>query len=237
MRPAALALAGGLVLAAGAPGGWLLTRDDGEYGAAVARSLAATPVPPATPTAPASPAPGAGAVGAPAGAPGPPGPATVPTASARLADVVAPRDPPVEVRLAARASPVDPVGLDRDRQGVVPEDVRRAGWSAAGPQPGDRAGSAVLVGHADDADQGLGTFAGLRELAAGDAIVVRTASGRDLVYDVVSFERFAKAEVPMDRLFTVRGQHRLVLISCGGAFDPVRRTYAENVVVTAVPRR
>ena len=95
----------------------------------------------------------------------------------------------------------------------------------------------VLVGHADDADQGLGTFAGLRELAAGDEVVVRTASGRDLVYDVVSFERFAKAEVPMDRLFTTQGPHRLVLISCGGAFDPVRRTYADNVVVTAVPRR
>jgi sortase (surface protein transpeptidase) len=119
---------------------------------------------------------------------------------------------------------------------VVPEDVRRAGWYAPGPQPGDRAGSAVLVGHADDADQGLGTFAGLRELAAGDEVVVRTASGRDLVYDVVSFERFSKSEVPMSRLFSTRGAHRLVLISCGGAFDRERRTYADNVVVTAVPR-
>jgi hypothetical protein len=244
VRHAALALAGGLVLAATAPGGWLLTRDDGQFGAAAARSLAAPSVAPATaapatPTAPASPAPGAGAVGAPPVPSTVPTtvPATVPTASARLADVVAPRDRPVEVRLAGRGAPVDPVGLDRARQVVVPADVRRAGWYAAGPQPGDRTGSAVLVGHADDADQGLGTFAALRELAAGDPIVVRTASGRDLVYDVVAFERFAKAEVPMDRLFTVRGPHRLVLVSCGGAFDPVRRTYAENVVVTAVPRR
>ena len=41
----------------------------------------------------------------------------------------------------------------------------------------------------------------------------------------------------MSRLFTTQGPHRLVLVSCGGAFDPVRRTYADNVVVTAVPRR
>jgi hypothetical protein len=161
----------------------------------------------------------------------------VSTASARLADVVDPRDPPVEVRFAARAAPLDAVGLDAARQVVVPEDVRRAGWYATGPQPGDRAGSAVLVGHADDADQGLGTFAGLRDLRAGDDVVVRTTSGRELAYDVVSFERFAKAEVPMSRLFTTQGPHRLVLVSCGGAFDPERRTYADNVVVTAVPRR
>ena len=234
MRPAALALAGGLVLATAAPGGWLLARDGaGEYGGAAAQALVSAPaappgpVAPATPTAPASPAPDAGAVGS----------RVVATASARLPDVVAPRDPPAEVRFAGRTAPVDAVGLDRARQVVVPEDVRRAGWYAAGPQPGDRTGSAVLVGHADDADQGLGTFAGVRELAAGDQIVVRTASGRDLVYDVVSFERFAKAEVPVDRLFTTRGAHRLVLVSCGGAFDPASRTYADNVVVTAVPRR
>ncbi len=223
MRGAALALVGGLVLAASAPGGWLLLGGADPYGSAVAVSLAA----PASPTTPAPPAPGTGVVG----------PRQVTTTPARLADVVDHRDPPAEVRLAGRTAPVVPVGLDGARQVVVPDDVRRAGWYAAGPQPGDRAGSAVLVGHADDADQGLGTFAALRALEAGDAVVVRTASGRELVYDVVSFERFAKAEVPMSRLFTTSGAHRLVLVSCGGAFDPVRRTYADNVVVTAVPRR
>ena len=235
MRRATAALVGGLLLAIVAPGGWLL-QGGGEqpdvFGAAAAQSLRVPTSAPATPTAPAPPAPGTGAVG-----PALPAPTSAPTTSARLADVVDPRDPPAQVRFAGRAAPVDPVGLDAARQVVVPEDVRRAGWYAPGPQPGDRAGSAVLVGHADDADQGLGTFAGLRELEAGDEVVVRTASGRELAYTVVSFERFAKAEVPMDRLFTTQGPHRLVLVSCGGAFDPVRRTYADNVVVTAVPRR
>jgi len=231
VRRAALAVVSGLLLATAAPGGWLLFGGGpggDEYGGAAAQALAAPVLPPAPvlPAAPALPVPGAGAEGL----------REVSTASARLADVVAPRDPPVEVRFAGRSAPVDAVGLDAARQVVVPEDVRRAGWYAPGPQPGDRAGAAVLVGHADDADQGLGTFAGLRDLAAGDEVVVRTASGRHLVHDVVSFERFAKSEVPVDRLFTTQGPHRLVLISCGGAFDPVRRTYAENLVVTAVPR-
>ena len=222
MRRAALALVSGVLLATAAPGGWLLLRGGDEYGAAAVEALA-DPVPP---TVPVPLAPGTGTVGAP----------QVATSSARLVDVVDPRDPPAEVRFADRSAPVDAVGLDAARQVVVPEDVRRAGWYAAGPQPGDRAGSAVLVGHADDADQGLGTFATLRDLRPGNEVVVRTASGRELAYSVVSFERFAKAEVPMDRLFTTQGPHRLVLVSCGGAFDPVRRTYADNVVVTAVPR-
>jgi hypothetical protein len=76
----------------------------------------------------------------------------------------------------------------------------------------------------------------VRGLAAGDQIEVRTASGRSLSYDVVSLEQFPKSEAPMDRLFAQQGPHRLVLISCAGAFDPATRSYADNVAVTAVPR-
>ena len=65
---------------------------------------------------------------------------------------------------------------------------------------------------------------------------MRTASGRTLSYDVVSLEQFPKSEAPMTRLFDQDGPHRLVLISCAGAFDPATRSYADNVAVTAVPR-
>ncbi|CAA9305482.1 MAG: hypothetical protein AVDCRST_MAG07-51 [uncultured Frankineae bacterium] len=241
MRRAVLAVVAGLVLAGGAPAGWLLSQGDGgQFGTAAAQDLRAADSPQPTLLQPALPRPAAPRPVPTGRATAVPDPAPlarpVGTRSARLPDVVAPRDPPVAVHLAGRTAPLDAVGLDGDRQVVVPDDVRRAGWYAAGPQPGDRAGSAVLVGHADDAEQGLGTFAALRALPAGAEVVVRTASGRDLVYEVVAFERFAKAEVPMSRLFATDGAHRLVLISCGGAFDPVRRTYADNVVVTAVPR-
>ena len=222
MRAAALALLAGSLLSVGAPAAWW-AQDvrDREFGAPVAERLAdpqlAAPPPPTPAAVPASPSTRR----------------DVPTRPALLEDVV---DPPVAVRLDGTTVPVDPVGLDPDRQVVVPEDVRRAGWYASGPQPGDRAGSAVLVGHADDATQGLGTFARLRELPRGAEVVVRTAQGDDLAYEVVSRERFRKAEVPMTRLFTRTGAPRLVLISCGGEFDAETRTYSDNVVVTAVPR-
>lgn len=215
MRRAVIALVGGLVLAVGAPVGWLLAdRDPDTYGADAVAAVTAEVT---------AKAPGSGLV-----------PGTVRTTSARLADVAPPLDPPVEVGFGGLVAPVDRVGLDADRQVVIPDDVRRAGWYEPGPAPGASAGSAVLVGHVDDRTQGLGTFAGLRDLVAGDVIEVRTAAGEVLGYDVVSLEQFSKAEAPMTRLFATGGPHRLVLISCGGDF--VGGSYTDNVVVTAVPR-
>jgi hypothetical protein len=97
------------------PRRWLLLHggDDVRRDGSAARCAA-----PAPPTAPAPPAPGAGA-GAPPAAP------VRSTASARLADVVDPRDPPVEVRFAGRARPLDAVGPGRRPPG------RRAGGRPA----------------------------------------------------------------------------------------------------------
>ena len=214
MRRAALAVLSGSLLVVGAPVAWLAVTDDDrqvrEFGSVTAAA------PPAAPTGPAD----AGPVG---------------TRSARLADRPAPPVPAL-VRLAGQSAPVDPVGLDAQRLVVVPDDVRRVGWYAPGARPGDPTGSAVLVGHVDDADQGLGTFAVLADLQPGAEVVVQGADGRELVYDVAAREQFGKDEVPLDRLFAETGPHRLVLISCGGEFDRASGSYTDNVVVTAVPR-
>jgi hypothetical protein len=221
MRRATAVLLSGALLAVGAPVGWYAMVDRGpeEFGGPAVQRLAepaAEPAPALTPQ-------------------------RVGTTSARLADLALPvdprADPPVEVRFAGQVVPVDRVGLDGQRRVVVPEDVRRSGWYEPGVAPGAETGSAVLVGHVDDREQGLGAFAEVRGLTAGDRITVRTASGRTLSFDVVSLEQFAKTEAPMTRLFSSTGPHRLVLISCAGAFDPATRSYADNVAVTAVPSR
>lgn len=217
MRRALVAVLTGSLLAVGAPAAWLVLDDPGaqEYGGEVASALAtASPADP------------------------PAGRADIGTRSALLSDidVPAPPDLPAEVRVGDAVAPVDAVGLDSERLVVVPDDVRRAGWYSPGPAPGAAAGSAVLVGHVDDREQGLGTFAVLRELAPGAEVVIRTASGEDLAYEVVALEQFDKTEVPLARLFAPDGPHRLVLISCGGDFDSAAGSYSDNVVVTAVPR-
>jgi hypothetical protein len=238
VRRAATALLAGSLLAVGAPASWLLLGEDGPttYGGSAAEDLRTAPSLALDPTttsarladlvpAPAAPAPAAPPQAAPA-------PAAPAAPSAAPGDATA----PVEVRLAGRSVPIDPVGLDEDRLVVIPEDVRRAGWYSPGPLPGAANGSAVLVGHVDDRSQGLGAFAVLPDLAAGDDVVVRTAAGQQLTYDVVSLERFPKAKTPLARLFAADGPHRLVLITCGGDFDASRSSYRDNVVVTAVLR-
>jgi LPXTG-site transpeptidase (sortase) family protein len=113
--------------------------------------------------------------------------------------------------------------------------VQDIGWYKFGPAPGATAGSAVLSGHVDSAQQGLGAFARLGEVKAGDAITVTDETGRQFAYRVVGKEAFDKKSVPLADLFSRSGAARLTLITCGGAFDPAALSYVDNIVVTAVP--
>jgi hypothetical protein len=169
--------------------------------------LTMTPADPATPTA--------------AG-----GPSPLPSAAAR----------PLSVRIAAIdvIAPVIAVGVDRLGAVAIPEPVGTVGWYLFSAPPGASAGSTVLVGHVDSAVEGAGAFFRLRDLGLGDQIAVTVAGGRTLGYRVVSRAQFPKASVPLRQLFSLTGAPRLTLITCGGSFDAARRSYRENVVITAV---
>jgi sortase (surface protein transpeptidase) len=142
------------------------------------------------------------------------------------------------VRIAVPAlgidAAVDPVGVDPDGQMAIPADVGRVGWYRFGPVPGTP-GSAVVAGHVDDAEQGLGILARLREAAAGQEVVVTDAEGTTSRWRVVSRELITKAALPLDRIFARSGPPRLVLLTCGGPFLPEYRSYRDNVVVVAEP--
>ena len=43
-----------------------------------------------------------------------------------------------------------------------------------------------------------------------------------------------KGQLPTS-IYSLEGAARLVLVTCGGPFDPVAGHYRDNVVVTAVP--
>ena len=113
--------------------------------------------------------------------------------------------------------------------------MAEVGWYRFGPRPGDPAGSTVLSGHVDSAEQGKGAFFRLRELEPGDPVVVRSSDGRTWRYRVVSREEWPKSEVPLDRIFARSGAARLTLVTCGGGFREDIRSYKDNIAVTAVP--
>ena len=66
-------------------------------------------------------------------------------------------------------------------------------------------------------------------------MVLTLDDGSARTYQVVERQMYTKTELPADRIWTRSGPETLVLITCGGSFNPEIRRYRENVVVYAVP--
>jgi sortase (surface protein transpeptidase) len=158
------------------------------------------------------------------------------TAAAPTAPAVAPVPVRIEVPALGVDSVVDPVGVAPDGRMALPDDVGRVGWYRFGPAPGAD-GSAVIAGHVDDREQGLGALAPLREAAVGTEIVLTDAAGKTTRWRVVSRELIRKQVLPLDRLFARTGPPHLTLLTCGGPFLPELGSYRDNVVVVAEPVR
>lgn len=231
-RVSLLIAALGVALAVGAPAGWWALHDSppGPEGKGTAQELAST-----TPSAPAptpqaasaSPSPTATS---PAIASGAPTAAAVPAAPAVPAVPTRLQIPTLGVDAAVIAEGVEPTG-----EMALPEDVRQVGWYQYSAVPGAAAGSTVLAGHVDSAEQGEGAMFGLRQVEIGAIVRVLASDGTTRDYRVVAREQFGKGAVPLADLFSRDGQHRLTLITCGGQFDASTRSYESNIVVTAVP--
>lgn len=129
--------------------------------------------------------------------------------------------------------PVTEVGIEADGQMEVPESAAVAGWYRYGPAPGSAEGSAVIAAHVDDSEMGLGPFSRLRDIEVDTELVVTTADGVEVAYVVDAREQTSKQEVDMDLVFDRSGQHRLVLVTCGGRWNRDVGHYDDNVVVYA----
>jgi sortase (surface protein transpeptidase) len=147
----------------------------------------------------------------------------------------APVAPPVAVEIAridVRSELID-LDLDEDHRLEVPTDPDLAGWYARGPRPGAE-GPAVIVGHVDSR-RGPAVFHRLRELEAGDEVVVHRADGSDVRFVVQRLERWPKDAFPTDAVYREAAGAELRLITCGGAFDRRSRHYEDNIIVFAAP--
>ena len=131
---------------------------------------------------------------------------------------------------------VSAVGIDeKTGEFAVPPSVDRVGWYRYGPGYTADAGSIVIAGHVDSAEQGKGAFFKLGSLAKGDRISLTGEDGTTREFAVVARERYEKTKIPLDEYFARNGDLRLTLITCGGPFDAATGHYRDNVVVTAKP--
>jgi hypothetical protein len=173
-----------------------------------------------------------GAVAVPAHAAPPVGrPASRPVV---VSEAAQPPAAPVRVRVSSVGidAALAGIGLDGDGALVPPGDPATAGWFSQGPAPGEP-GPAVLTGHVDSRE-GPAVFFRLRDVAAGDPVVITRADGSTARFTVTRVARYAKTAFPTAEVYGPTPDAELRLITCGGDFDREARSYRDNVVVFAV---
>lgn len=140
---------------------------------------------------------------------------------------------PVELILPGReTAKVVPVStVDGELQ--VPRHVDHLGWWDGSSWLGDPFGATVIAGHVDSATEGLGFFAQLLEIRRDDRVQVLGSSGQRQTFEVTSVRTVAQNALAGDsKALSQTGDHRLVMITCTGAYRP-GRGYESNLVVTA----
>ena len=142
-------------------------------------------------------------------------------------------------------------GLNADHSLFVPADPTKVAWASDDAAPGSDRGTAILVSHVNYVINGrtvAGAFADLAEYAqhaVGKIISVHLADGRTLRYRIRNGVEYSKDELaghPTLRRVLYDQSHsygagtgRLLLVSCGGTFDPYTGEYEDNVFVYAWP--
>lgn len=146
-------------------------------------------------------------------------------------------------RLKTKVS-ADP--MNKDGSLFVPKDPTLVSWGSQQVAPGSGYGTTILVAHINS-DGVAGAFSDLAEYKVGEVITVVLADGRRMRYGVVA----PPIEVNKDNvasrrqeLFDQTGSYglpgraksgRLLLLSCGGAFDNRTGHYESNIFVYAFP--
>lgn len=127
---------------------------------------------------------------------------------------------------------IQPVGVGKSGNMAVPSKYADVAWYKYGARPGDT-GSAVLAGHVDNGFGLAGVFKRLEELESGDEIIVETASGERLRYQVLKSVTYPFNEAPLEDIFIRNDGSFLNLITCRGEWLDSSKMYDERLVVYA----
>jgi sortase family protein len=171
----------------------------------------------------------------PATAPAPPATSAPVTAVAERVGSVVP-EPPRGIQLPnGNRVGIRPVGTTRNGLLDVPDDIELAGWWSGGSRLGDPFGSTLVAAHVDSRTQGLGPFASLLGVRAGDRVYV-WSDGLRQAFEVMSLRLRPQGTIgPGSYLHSPDGRRRLTLVTCAGPYDAARGGYQNLAVITAVP--
>lgn len=144
---------------------------------------------------------------------------------------------PVSVLVPGRStpSPVAATTTDPVSGGLaLVNNAATVVWWSSGTAPGSPSGSVVLAAHVSYQGE-TGPFTRLASVAPGAEVTVTSADGSTRRYAVTGTRYAPKTSLDRAELFRTTGPPTLALVTCGGAYDRATRSYADNVVVSAVP--
>ncbi len=130
-------------------------------------------------------------------------------------------------------SPITPVSVTLDKAELDIPDAKTVGWYQYSAIPG-APGSSVLASHVQY-DGKPGVFRYLTNLKVGDVAAIGYSDGSAKQFIVTEVAKYAKDQLPADRVWSRSGKPILVLLTCGGRFDESRRSFDDNIVAYAEP--
>jgi hypothetical protein len=165
-----------------------------------------------------------------------------PASSATATAAIAPSRPAASGFVPQRLR-VDALDIDAPLTGtlvngdgalVPPDDpAQLAWWKAVRPSSGR--GSVLVVGHLDVRGYGPGPLARIVHFRPGDRAELTGPDGAHATYLLRGVTTIQKQALPAADLFGAAGPERLVIVTCGGRYDPALHSWDSNVIAVLDP--
>lgn len=125
---------------------------------------------------------------------------------------------------------IQPVGENIKEEMNIPNQYYDTAWFSRGPRPG-QIGSAVITGHVDTIQDMFGIFYNLNKLKTDEYVYIEDEQGEKYRFKVISSQRYAAVNAPLDKIFGNTQGIFLNLITCAGKWNEKTKEYPERLVV------
>lgn len=122
------------------------------------------------------------------------------------------------------------VGLTLQGAVDAPKTPTIAAWFNLGPRPGEK-GSSVIVGHYGWKNGVPAVFDNLHKLQKGDKIYIQDENMVTSTFVVTGSQSYLQKANTNKIFFSSDGKSHLNLITCGGVWSKVDKSYSKRIVV------
>ena len=127
-------------------------------------------------------------------------------------------------------APIVYVGVTPDGAMDVPKNPNEVALYKFGPRPGEK-GSAAIDGHSGYKDGKVAVFDNLYNLVKGDKIRAVDGKGKVITFVIREVRKY-NPSADADMVFNSKdGKSHLNLITCTGAWDDIKKSHKERLVI------